>query len=389
MSKPDYQGRGIFNLMVSIRNACSSEQHQDQGPVCSLLDPEQLSEARHIMLIVVDGMGVAQLEDHCPDGALANASAGHLTSVFPSTTASAITTFMSGTAPITHGLTGWHMWFRELGVVGAPLPFHVRGSRDDLHHWHMDAAELFKTRSLFADLSRDSYIIQPAKLFDSAYTRAHQGQAKQKSFKNLPGMLGQLESIAQGSNPSYSYAYWPSLDTLSHIHGAHSFESAQHLRELDQAIADLAKRLKGTGTLLLVCADHGFVDTRPETVILLEAHRDLSQTLLLPLCGEPRTVYCYVRNGAEDDFTSYISEHLQQTCEVHSSARLLADGYLGEGEQHPQIETRLGSHVLLMKEQYCLVDRIAGEPGPFRQVGVHGGMSDAELLVPLINFGLE
>ena len=388
MIQPDYQGQGLFNLMVSIRHAFSTRHDQAQLTDCLLLSPAQLRDARHVMLIVIDGMGVAQLEDHCPDGALAGARRGALSSVFPSTTASAITTYMTGDAPVLHGLTGWHMWFRELGVVGAPLPFHVRGSRDDLHNFGLDAPSLFKTRSLFEHFRRDAFIVQPANLSGSAYSRAHSGKARIKKYRNLSSMLKHLVRISHGSKPSYSYAYWPQLDALSHIHGAHSAESAEHLRELDRAIAGLAQKLRGTGTLLLVCADHGFVDTQPKTRIRLEQHPDLRQTLLLPLCGEPRTVFCYVRNGADEDFSSYISEHLQYACEVHHSADLLANGYLGYGRQHPEIHSRLGSHVLFMKDNYCMVDRVPGEQaGPFRQVGVHGGMSEAELQVPLISFG--
>ncbi len=312
MQQPDYQGQGIFNLMASIRRAFSAGQGEAQHPACTLLGPQQLSDARHVMLVVIDGMGVTQLEAHCPGGALSGACRGTLSSVFPSTTASAITTFMTGDAPLLHGLTGWHMWLRDLGVVGAPLPFHVRGSRDNLHNFGPAAAGLFTSRSLFAELQRDTYIIQPANLCGSAYTRAHTGKARLKKFHDLSGMLKQLVRISRGSKPSYSYAYWPQLDALSHIHGAHSPTCAEHLRELDGAIAALAQKLRGSGTLLLVCADHGFVDTLAHTRILLEQHPDLRQTLLLPLCGEPRTVYCYVRNGADEDFSAYIAQHLQQ-----------------------------------------------------------------------------
>ncbi len=387
MQQPDYQGRGIFNLMVSLRHAFGTLHDPQPAADCVLLNPQQIREARHVMLIVIDGMGVAQLQAHCPDGAMAGASLGSLTSVFPSTTASAISTFMTGDAPVRHGLTGWHMWFRELGVVGAPLPFYARGSRDDLHNWGITAPGLFKTRSLFAHLRRESFIIHPARLSGSAYTKAHTGKARIKKFRGLSGMLKHLLCISRGSRSSFSYAYWPQLDALSHIHGAGSAESGEHLRELDKAIAGLAGKLQGTGTLLLVCADHGFVDTRPQTNIRLERHPELRRTLLLPLCGEPRTVYCYVRNGADEDFSNYISEHLSHACEVHHGSDLLANGYLGPGPQHPEIHSRLGSHVLLMKDNYCMIDRLPGEDGSFHMVGVHGGMSEAELQVPLISYG--
>jgi len=389
LHRPDYQGRGIFNLMVSLRNACDGGDERCQDLECELIDTAQLRDARHIMLLVIDGMGSVQLKAHCPHGALANACRGELTSVFPSTTASAITTYMSGDPPARHGLTGWHMWFRELGVVGAPLPFHERGSHNDLQQWGLGAPALFGTRSLLAQIRRRSFVIHPESLCGSAYTKAHSGPATVVGYKKLTDMLEQLARISRTSNRSYSYAYWPQLDALSHKYGSQSSRCAHHLQNLDQAIAGLAAQLRGTGTVLLVCADHGFIDTRPQTRIGLHDHPQLQQMLLLPLCGEPRTVFCYVRNGADDEFNSYLAQELPHACEVHRSTDLLDQGYLGPGPEHSALRSRLGSHTLLMKDNYCLYDRVANENQPFTLIGVHGGMSAAELQVPLISFGLD
>ena len=41
-------------------------------------------------------------------------------------------------------------------------------------------------------------------------------------------------------------------------------------------------------TTLIVTADHGFVDSPADEAIDLAAHPGLRDTLLLPLCGEPR-----------------------------------------------------------------------------------------------------
>jgi hypothetical protein len=49
-----------------------------------------------------------------------------MTSVFPSTTASAITAFMTGLAPAQHGLTGWHMHLDEIDQTLAILPLTPR-----------------------------------------------------------------------------------------------------------------------------------------------------------------------------------------------------------------------------------------------------------------------
>jgi len=384
MTAPDYQGAGIANLMASIRGALGDG--PGAAPVCRHLGEALLRDARHVVLLVIDGLGSAQLAAHAPHGVLASARVADLSSVFPSTTTSAVTTFLTGEPPLAHGLTGWHLFFRELGVVGAPLPFRLRGSDVSLAALGAGAERLFATRALSQRLHRRCVLVHPAKLCKTPYTQAHRGAAEVRPFRSLRGLFARLRALARERKPSYCYAYWPQLDTLSHHHGAGSAQAAAHLRALDAAVGACAARLRGTGTVLLVVADHGFVDTRAQTRLRLADHPRIADTLALPLCGEPRTAFCYVRPGAEAEFVARVGEELGHAVRVRSAAELLAEGILGPGEAHPETVSRLGTHVLHLEGEYCLTDRVPGERQPFAQVGVHGGLSDAELRVPLCVF---
>ena len=386
MTRPDYAGGGIANLMASVLAGIGRDGGSTVLPPCRLLAPERLAAARHVVLLVIDGLGRAQLDAHAAGGTLAGACVGDLSSVFPSTTASAVSTFMTGDVPLAHGLTGWHMWFRELGVVGAPLPFRVRGSEVGLERLGASTEALFGTRPLAARLARRAVLVHPAALCDTHYTRAHAARAEVRPFKGVAQLFARIEQLAHEREPSYCYAYWPELDTLSHVHGAASAKAGEHLRVLDRALEACARRIAGTGTLLVVCADHGFVDTRAQTRLNLADYPPLADTLALPLCGEPRAVFCYVRCGAESQFRHCAGELLGHAASVLSAQDLLAQGLLGPGLPHPRVGERVGSHLLLMKDDYCLTDRVLGESRPFGQIGVHGGMSDAELRVPLALF---
>jgi hypothetical protein len=386
MTRPDYSGHGIANVMASIQAALGRDTQAHALPTCAALCGDQLRDARHVVLLVVDGMGARQLAAHAPGGLLSGARVAELTSVFPSTTASAVTTFLTGDAPITHGLTGWHLWFEELAVVGSPLPFRVRGADVALGRLGVSAAQLFGTRSLSSRLIRRSVLIHPSHLCGTPYTEAHRGEAEVRPFVNLQGLCEAIVALGHEAAPSYCYAYWPELDSLSHAFGSASENAAGHLRLIDQMLAVCVERLRGTGTLLLVCADHGFVDTRPETRLALASLPQLARTLAIPLCGEPRMAFCYVRAGAERDFEGAVAETLGDAARVVTSGDLMAGGWLGPGPVHPRVERRIGTHILFMQGAYCITDRVAGETRPFKQVGVHGGMDDAELRVPLCTF---
>ena len=387
MHQPDYAGYGIANLMASITSALGTVREPTAIAACPAVSGAQLAAARHVVLLVIDGLGRAQLAQHAPDGAIARARVTDLSSVFPSTTASAVTTFMTGDAPITHGLTGWHTWFKELGVIGTPLPFRIRGSAVSLQDLGVGAQQLFQTRALSTRLSRRSVLIHPQDLCATAYTRAHSGDAQVRPYRTLIELVDAICALGTEAEASYCYAYWPQLDSLSHTFGAHSERAGAHLRELDDAVAQCAERLRGSGTVLLVCADHGFIDTREDTRLSLADFADLQRTLALPLCGEPRMVYCYVRAGAQADFEALAGECLGHAADVYRSADVLDRGWLGPGPRHERVHERIGTHVLAMKDRYCLTDQVLGERRPFRQIGVHGGLSDAELRVTLAIIG--
>jgi hypothetical protein len=387
MYEPDYAGYGIANLMASIRGALGSNGEQMAILPCPALCSAQLADARHVVLLVIDGLGRAQLAQHAPDGAIARGRVTDLTSVFPSTTASAVTTYMTGDAPITHGLTGWHTWFKELGVIGAPLPFRIRGSGVDLSELGVSAEQLFQTRAISTRLARRSILIHPQLLCNTHYTRAHSGTAQVRPYGTLSELVDAICALGAETTPSYCYAYWPQLDSLAHVFGASSERAGAHLRELDEAVAQCAQRLRGSGTVLMVCADHGFIDTRADTRLNLADYPALQRTLLLPLCGEPRMVYCYVRAGAQTDFKALARDNLGHAADVFSAQDVLDRGWLGPGTQHARVHERLGTHVLVMKDSYCLTDQVMGETREFRQIGVHGGLSDAELRVPLAIVG--
>ena len=131
MPVPDYSGNSIVNLMASIVSGLGPvPSESENGDVIyaphPLVTPEMLAATRHVVLLVFDGLGYDYLRRRMPGGAIDAGVRDPITSVFPSTTTSAISTLLTADAPQQHGLTGWHMWLREIGMVASPLPFRSR-----------------------------------------------------------------------------------------------------------------------------------------------------------------------------------------------------------------------------------------------------------------------
>lgn len=379
---PDYDGGSIVNLMSSLISARGGDA-DPYAPVAGM-DERRLAGARNLILLVIDGLGHDYLLARLPGGALGRRVRRHLTSVFPPTTATAITTFLTGTAPQQHGLTGWFMHFREIGAVTAVLPFRARFGGPGLGHCGVQAAELFRHRSVFDRISTAGYMVSPRRIAYSEFNTAHSGRAHIVPFGGMGAMFQGLRRIVREDEaPKFVYAYWPELDARAHQHGIGSREVARHLADLDGAFDRFLRAVAGTDTVVVVTADHGFVDSPAQRLIRVEDHPRLRECLVTPLCGDRRVAYCYVDPFRRGQFESYVRDVLAAQAWLCPSRALLEAGWFGRGEPHPRLAERIGHYALVMRENYAISDSVSGEE-PIHQLGVHSGVSEAEMHVPLI-----
>lgn len=382
MILPDYQGGSIVNLMSSLVMGLGAE--DCIHPPLRELAPTRLHEPTNVVFLVIDGMGLHTLNTHAAGGVLHRHLAGEMTSVFPSTTASAITTFLTGEAPRQHGLTGWHMYLRELASVIAVLPGTPRYGGVPYGKAGVDVARLLGHRPVFDRLMPRSYVIAPTRIAQSDFNRAHQGKADLRAYGTLDEMFKLTErTLREHAARKYLYVYWPELDHLGHVEGIEHPATLAHLHELDEAFAKFMDRIRGSDTLVIVTADHGQIDTTEETNIDLSDHPELADCLLLPLCGERRAPYCYVRPEHRERFEQYVLDELEEFADLYASRDLVEAEWFGAGKNHPRLLERVGDYTLVMKQGYTLKDWLPQEPR-YEQVGVHGGVSEREMRVPLV-----
>lgn len=381
---PSFQ-HGLANLMASLA-AARSYGNLPCAPLPEL-PPAELASTRHLVLLVIDGMGEAQVRAHIPDGRLARARIATLESVFPSTTASAIGTFLTGLPPGQHGLTGWHIWFAAIASQLAVLPLSRRGMRSPAPEAEAWAHSLLDATPLADRLPHPTAIISPEWIVDSPFNRRLSGRARRIGYRTLSGMFSALETAIKAATPSYIYAYWPEFDSRAHEQGPDGPKAVAALHELERELASFLDRTQGAEATLLVTADHGFIATSAAHLIDLGDTPELVAMLAHPLSGERRATYVHLKPGCRQAFRAGIEARHGHALWCMDSVDLLAQGWFGPPPYHPDLHNRIGDLTLLLRGDWTLRDRLPGE-NDYCLAGMHGGVSAAEREIPLCRFDL-
>jgi arylsulfatase A-like enzyme len=158
-----------------------------------------------------------------------------------------------------------------------------------------------------------------------------------------------------------------------------SAEVAAHFSALDAAFGELLSRIAGTDTLVVLTADHGFLDCPEAASIELPPH--LVAQLRFPLCGERRVSFCHVQDAKR--FTQDAAEFFGDRADVRASRELAAEGWFGVGRPHRDFAERIGDVALVMRDRATVKDWVAGESRHLH-IGNHGGTSEDEMRIPLI-----
>lgn len=373
--RPDYEGGSLVNLVASVVASRGGKPLHE-----TLRNFSLATDATNVVLFIIDGLGDNYLARHGSGSELGRRRCASLTSVFPSTTAAAITTSYTGRTPLEHGLTGWFTYFGEAGCVSACLPFRSRGDMAMLTARGVTPDRLFIAPSLFGELPMKSIVVSHRDIINSEYNSVHCRGADRLAYTNADELVAQVERAVKSSDEhKFVYAYWPQYDQVCHRFGCESVQATREFEMIDAAFGSLLRRLAGTDSIVVATADHGFVDVAPDESLELPA--EFAPMLRFPLCGERRVVYCHVH--APEDFAKRAQDWLQDKADVMPSRRLVDEGWFGPGEPHPRFSERIGDVALVMRGRYTVKDWITGESRHVH-IGNHGGTHEDEMMIPLI-----
>jgi hypothetical protein len=221
--------------------------------------------------------------------------------------------------------------------------------------------------------------VGPQRFHGSGLTRAVLRGSVYVPAESLPDRVDATAAAAQA--PGVVYLYWGEMDKVGHHAGWQSHAWGIELSTVDAALDRLARSLP-SGTLLVITADHGMVDHDPEHRWDVAASPLLAAGVAL-VTGEARALQLHLEPGVDpsdvvDRWRSVLGDHAA----VVTGVDAVAAGMFGEVSE--LAVPVVGDVVVAMGGRATVVDSRTQTPASLGLVGVHGSLTDDEMLVPLL-----
>jgi hypothetical protein len=400
---PHYEGLSIANIPATIAALMGSDLPDALPPLPSKLWEDWGTGLRRIVLVILDALGYRMLQRMMARGEGQGFSqlmeAGRLvplTSVFPSTTDAALVSLQTGRPPAEHSWLAYTMYLRELGIASNAIllcPVWTR-QPDLLLDWGLDLETLVTVPTLAQQLS--SLGIGTKAAFYTGFrntgfsTMLYRGVDETRGHHHASDLWVQLRHLLAETRNQKAFitSYWSGLDTLAHAYGPDTdlweaeFRLVSHLLS-GEFLSQLPAQDR-EGTLLLVTADHGQIHIPPERILSAKKDPNLSQHLMVPIMGESRAAFVYPRPGRADAIRNYLTETYPDWFVILDSTRALEAGLMGKPVSDESY-ARAGELLVLPRADHALQ---MGQP-PVPLVGRHGGLTQQEMLIPLLGARLE
>ena len=393
---PSYDGGGLANISptilkhfgVSIPTPGLSEEAVGSS----------LGGSKRVVVILLDACGylllkrILDAEPNHPIRALVKRGRlTPLTSVFPSTTAVALSTLHTGLPPIRHGITGYRMYMPDRGVLANMIRLSAEADERPrrLIRGYDGAKKLIGVPTIHERLAAGrvkSTCMLRKEIAWSGLSEMHCTGADVVPFVSAPDMFVNIRKMLEKPRPVRQciWAYWDALDTIQHQYGVWQDEGEAELRAFARALeTELLQPLKKKKDVTIIfTADHGQVQVNAQDVFDLKATAGTDQALVVPPSGTSRAGYLYTD---EASWLTALRKRLKNKGWLLPSRVAEAEGLWGDGDRKKTFRGRVGQQVFLMKDRRVAFYPYYEGANPLHLIGGrHGGLHEEEMLTPFL-----
>lgn len=393
---PHFDGFSIYNVAQSVLVLLGAEAVAPLDD--SVWQGEPPQDVDRVVLVLTDGLGYRLLREWMADDAdlretITGINGGRevipLTSTAPSTTAVALPTLWTAAPPAVHGMVGTEMFLRRFGMQSNMLrysPAQGKTPRDAYDDWGMAAEEFVPVPSLPQRLNAvdvPTHLLLATNMINSGLSRImHRDVAVTHPHSGGTDVWLRLHDVlaATAGRRTYVMAYWPAVDTLSHLYGARSRYVRHEVKTQMTALRDVlaSDAVRDGRTLVMILADHGHHDA-PERINFSELAA-FQEALRMPFGGDERFAYLYLRGSQRQPLLNTLSREYRERLLWIEPETAVHAGLFGQGDTHTELYHRLGDLLLVPR----LGTRLLDDTHKGRPVSIHAGLSDWEMLVPFL-----
>jgi predicted AlkP superfamily pyrophosphatase or phosphodiesterase len=345
-----------------------------------LTNPLALAKTAKAVVILVDGLGVDNLRfkpGHAPFLNRRASDSKSIDAVFPSTTASSITSLLTGLPVGEHGVVGYSVFDR---AIGASLNM-LTGWNASFEPTTYQPADSLAQMSI--DLGVSAYSVGPAEYENSGFTQLNNRGSKYVPARSIAERFEAALVVLKRPEPAIVYLYIPELDQAAHAYGSESPQWLGKLEELDQETRIFIGSIDSKTSVVLT-ADHGIVNVYPEGQIFLD---EIEAPEILHVGGDPRATFIYLKDFlARAELIGAYQHALGGHAYVCPQEELIDKGWFGASVSD-RARSLMPDVFVLAKTKCAFYHRNFAKPQSLKMIGQHGSVSPAELKVPMLTWG--
>jgi len=350
------------------------------------IDIKELKQKQNIILMIFDGFGYNLFQKYRKTSCsfLAEHFIDKITSVFPSTTTSAMTSIYTGKSPLEHGALGWSLYFKDYFKLIDFLPNKDSISGNALHKEHFNTHDFLNIPNIFSKIKKTDpetqlFYLKPKYLEDSIYSKYMTKNALDLSFENDKTIFCPDDINLKEKGKKFILVYSPFPDSLEHENGVNSKIVENYIKEIDLNLKKLSTEVKNT--TIFITADHGLIDVNK--YFYVNEDKELNDCLILPAFPEPRFISFFVKTHKMNDFETIIKRY-EKDFLFMKREELFDSNLLGFGKQHPKIDDFIGDHVAIAIANSAMKPIFLQNGKDEHELKAHHcGLTSDEMWVPL------
>ena len=340
---------------------------------------DAIGHHEHYVFVMCDGLGMNLIERLPPDAFLRRSLAVEMRSVFPSSTAPALTTIATAAYPARHAVPTWWTYLPDAGLTTTILKYVERYSERPLAEFGVARNDVYPMPSALAGATHDVMAFTPSYIADSVTTSYLYADGPVAAYEHLRDASAAIVArVDTAGRPTYSNLYIPYVDAAEHEHGVFSTPVRKSVEQVDHALEKLAVALSGRARLIIT-ADHGLVDVPPHGKRAIKAGDALLDHLVCPPSGEPRIPIFHVKPGRTDAFVKMFEREYGDDWALVATDAAHELGLFGLEPFDAIARPRFGDFVAIADG----ARELAYGMKPEGLHGSHGGMTEAEMRIPL------